>query len=61
MPERKHRRRGMLRQLIAKGGGAVSHPCSARVNATSQTGLYGPVCTVVWEGRSRKASPYPDR
>ena len=23
--------------------------------------MYGPVCTVVWEGRSRKASPYPDQ
>jgi hypothetical protein len=22
--------------------------------------VYGPVCTVVWEGRSREASPYPD-
>jgi hypothetical protein len=21
---------------------------------------YGPVCPVVWEGRSRKAPPYPD-
>ena len=24
------------------------------------TAVYGPVCTVVWEGRSREASPYPD-
>ena len=23
--------------------------------------MYGPVRTVVWEGRSRKAPPYPDR
>ena len=22
---------------------------------------YGPVCPVVWEGRSREASPYPDQ
>ena len=22
---------------------------------------YGPVCPVVWEGRRRKASPYPDQ
>jgi hypothetical protein len=21
---------------------------------------YGPVCQVVWEGRSREAPPYPD-
>jgi len=24
------------------------------------TAVCGPACTVVWEGRSRKASPYPD-
>ena len=23
--------------------------------------MYGSVCTVVWEGRRRKASPYPDQ
>jgi len=22
--------------------------------------VYGPVCTVVWEGRGREAPPYPD-
>jgi hypothetical protein len=22
--------------------------------------VYGPVCTVVWEGWGREASPYPD-
>ncbi len=26
----------------------------------ARTAVYGPVCTVVWEGRSRKAPPYPD-
>src|ERR1700726_2134945 len=26
---------------------------------TRRTAVYGPVCTVVWEGRSREASPYP--
>jgi putative tryptophan/tyrosine transport system substrate-binding protein len=31
-----------------------------RVSATSRTAVYGPVRTVVWEGRSRKAPPYPD-
>src|SRR5262245_23317807 len=39
---------------------SVSHPCSKRVSATSRTAVYGPVRTVVWEGRSRKAPPYPD-
>jgi Group II intron, maturase-specific domain len=34
--------------------------CSARVSATSRTAVYGPVRTVVWEGRSREAPPYPD-
>src|SRR6185503_7052192 len=26
-----------------------------------RTAVYGPVRTVVWEGRSREAPPYPDR
>ena len=25
-----------------------------------RTARYGPVCPVVWEGRSRKTAPYPD-
>src|SRR6516164_6531949 len=37
---------------------SASHPCSARVSATSRTAVYGPVRTVVWEGRSREAPPY---
>ena len=39
---------------------SVSHPCSQRVSPTSRTAVYGPVRTVVWEGRSREAPPYPD-
>jgi hypothetical protein len=35
------------------------HP--ARKGFHHGTAVYGPVCTVVWEGRSREASPYPDR
>ena len=27
----------------------------------ARTAVYGPVCTVVWEGRSREAPPYPDQ
>ena len=38
-----------------------SHPCSERVSATSRTAVYGPVRTVVWEGWSREAPPYPDQ
>src|ERR1700687_2471317 len=34
--------------------------CSKRVSVTSRTAVYGPVRTVVWEGRSREAPPYPD-
>src|SRR6266849_3171170 len=33
---------------------------SKRVSVTSRTAVYGPVRTVVWEGRSREAPPYPD-
>src|SRR5690348_12367 len=36
-------------------------PWSKRVSPISRTAVYGPVRTVVWEGRSRKAPPYPDR
>jgi hypothetical protein len=32
----------------------------ARVSVTSRTAVYGPVRTVVWEGWSREAPPYPD-
>src|SRR6266478_5655499 len=31
-----------------------------RVSVTSRTAVYGPVRTVVWEGWSREAPPYPD-
>ena len=34
--------------------------CLERVSATSRSAVYGPVRTVVWEGRSREAPPYPD-
>ena len=27
---------------------------------TDRTAVYGPVCTVVWEGSGREARPYPD-
>src|SRR3954447_6836685 len=52
-----------------------SHPCSPqslprdarsalRERPTQRlihrTAVYGPVCTVVWEGRSREVPPYPD-
>src|SRR5258705_9836416 len=40
---------------------SACHPCSNRVSATSRTAVYGPVRTVVWEGRSCEAPPYPDQ
>jgi hypothetical protein len=33
--------------------------CVERVSVTSRTAVYGPVRTVVWEGRSREAPPTP--
>jgi hypothetical protein len=47
--------------LMPTSNRSVSHPCSARVSATSRTAECGPVRTVVWEGRSREAPPYPDQ
>src|SRR5712672_3739888 len=38
---------------------SACHPCSNRVSATSRTAVYGPVRTVVWEGRSCEAPPIP--
>src|SRR5258708_2062104 len=38
-----------------------AQPTRNRVSATSRTAVYGPVRTVVWEGRSREAPPYPDQ
>ena len=35
-------------------------PVRSGVSPASRTAVYGPVCTVVWEGWSREASPYPD-
>ncbi len=30
------------------------------LSLTRRTAVYGPVCTVVWEGRAGNRSPYPD-
>src|SRR6266852_1833358 len=34
--------------------------CGTQASLICRTAVYGTVCTVVWEGRSREASPYPD-
>src|SRR5437870_8512681 len=35
-------------------------PAGTGVRLIHRTVVYGPIRTVVWEGRSREASPYPD-
>jgi hypothetical protein len=35
-------------------------PASGSAGLTYRTAVCGPACTVVWEGRGREASPYPD-
>ena len=35
-------------------------PVSMGRHITDRTAVYGPVCTVVWEGSGREARPYPD-
>jgi hypothetical protein len=39
---------------------STAFPRKSRCCIIQRTAVYGPVCTVVREGRSRKASPYPD-
>src|SRR5882757_1486826 len=42
----------------------IARPCNCCGNQASlicRTAVYGPVRTVVWEGRARKTPPYPDR
>ena len=41
--------------IKASGVGAKDRP-----RFIQRTAVYGPVRTVVWEGRSREAPPYPD-
>jgi hypothetical protein len=41
--------------IKASGVGAKDRP-----RLIQRTAVYGPVRTVVWEGRSREAPPYPD-
>src|SRR6185436_18206603 len=40
--------------------GERRHEPSALTGPSHGTAVCGPACTVVWEGRSREASPYPD-
>ena len=34
--------------------------CSRSADVTDRTAVYGPACPVVWEGSSRKATPYAE-
>src|SRR5215831_2691469 len=35
--------------------------CSRSVSATNRTAVYGPVCTVVWQGSAGDRRPYADQ
>ena len=39
---------------------ALAPSAEAGDRSIRRTAGYGPVCPVVWEGRSREAPPYPD-
>src|SRR5262249_14158389 len=39
---------------------AATPPAGTGVRSIRRTAGYGPVCPVVWEGRSRETPPYPD-
>ena len=41
--------------------GTESSTAEDGLTLVSRIAVYGPVRTVVWEGRSREAPPYPDR
>src|SRR5215216_966203 len=48
-----------LRRCTLQNPGATP-PAGTGVRSIHRTAVYGPVCTVVWEGRSRETPPYPD-
>jgi len=47
---------GVTGSIIKAAGVGVED----RQRSIQRTAVYGPVCTVVWEGRSRETPPYPD-
>jgi hypothetical protein len=54
-PRAPHRHADQLLQITP-----ITFPRKSRYRIIQRTAGYGPVCPVVWEGRSRKAPPYPD-
>src|SRR5262249_54175691 len=54
-PRAHHRAANDLSQITRPSFHRRTAACLIR-----RTAGYGPVCPVVWEGRSRKTSPYPD-
>src|SRR5215472_5625588 len=54
-PRAHHRAANDLSQITRPSFHRRTAACLIR-----RTAGYGPVCPVVWEGRSRKISPYPD-
>ena len=59
-PERPANTSRTMEEVCERSNRSLFRPWSKRVSATSRTAVYGPVRTVVWEGRSREAPPYPD-
>ena len=49
------------KRLMARTAITLIESPAAVVRAIRRTAVYGPVRTVVWEGRGREAPPYPDR
>jgi hypothetical protein len=42
-------------------GRSVFLHCSKAASVTSRTAVYGPVCTVVWQGSAGDCRPYADQ
>jgi hypothetical protein len=57
-------RTALLEGTEAGAAGSISKASGVgvkdRQRLIQRTAVYGPVRTVVWEGRSREAPPYPD-
>jgi hypothetical protein len=57
-------RTALLEGTEAGAAGSISKASGVgvkeRQRLIQRTAVYGPVCTVVWEGRSREAPHYPD-
>ena len=50
----------VTRQVFRQIGSASSLSAPSSLTEATEPPYTGPVCTVVWEGRDREVSPYPD-